>query len=118
VGGFLTDEDDARIWLNEEDEARIICVEANLIERSINCWYFRGLPLTVLNKMMEEGLADPAERQDDSPPIREIVDWLQNHPLFTVHGYIKVGGLQRKISIEGVEHKGPLDAREKNDFRG
>jgi hypothetical protein len=117
VDGFSTDEDDARIWLNEEDEARIRFVAAYLMGRDVNCWYFRGLPLTILKKMMDEGLAAPAERQNDSPAIGEIVEWLQDHPSFTVHGYIKVGRDDRKISVEGVEHKGPLEAHEKNSFK-
>jgi len=68
---------------------------------------YEGLELDTLRELVEKGYADPMDRQNSAPNIKEFIELMQANPGLTAHGYVV--SRQRddaRISIEGVE--GPL----------
>lgn len=72
--------------------------------------YFKGLNHKVLKILLDEKFADPNERQNESPTIKEFYDFMVKYPEFTAHGYATTlerykwegeGGY--RITIEGLE---------------
>lgn len=62
----------------------------------------------LLEKLVEEGYADPEERQNDSPTIQEWLDFIEENPALlnkiSFHGYIvHKDRTDRRISIEGIQ---------------
>lgn len=65
---------------------------------------FDNMPADILQKMVDLRFADPDERQNDSPSIGEILEFLKENPNFTAFGYaVTVERPDYRISIEGVE---------------
>lgn len=72
---------------------------------------FENLTADTLQKLVSLRFANPAEQQNESPSIGEILDFLEKNPDFTAHGYaVTVGRDDYRISIEGVEgHSNDFD---------
>jgi hypothetical protein len=73
-------------------------------ERDYEC--FPPLSVENLGWLIDEKFADPDERQNKSPAIREFYDFMVKHPEYKAIGYAI--GLKRndyRVSIEGLEGK-------------
>ena len=69
--------------------------------------YFNGLTAATLRKLIDEKFADPEECQNSSPSIQEFLDFMEEHPGFTAHGYaVTLKREDYRVSIEGIEGKG------------
>ena len=68
----------------------------------------------LLEKLVEEGYADPEERQNDSPSIEEWLTFIEENPTLenkiSFHGYVvhKDRG-DRRISVEGIQASPQLE---------
>ena len=72
-----------------------------------------SLTLTHLRELEAGGYLSPGETQNDSPTVREFMEWMEAHPHPTLvaHGYL--ASRERgdcRISIEGLAHDSPDDA--------
>ena len=66
--------------------------------------HFNGLNYKSLCILIGTGFADPEERQNESPSIREIAAFMMKYPAFTAHGYtVSFDRDDYRISIEGVD---------------
>ena len=91
--------------LNKDDALRqkIMGFTANY-EGGI-CRFYR-MPLDTLNSLVENGLADLDDRQNESPSIREYLGLLRKHPSepAALHGYLVSPDRDDcRITIEGLE---------------
>lgn len=69
--------------------------------------YFSDVPLSVLQTLLDERFADPADRHEDAPTINEIRAFMTLHSGFTCHGYfVDVDRSDYRVSIEGVRFDG------------
>jgi hypothetical protein len=89
-----------------------------------NCWdsgwcggirRYEYLSPELLEKLVEEGYADPEECQNDSPTIQEWLDFIKENPTLSnkisFHGYIvHKDRTDRRISIEGIQSSPILES--------
>jgi hypothetical protein len=77
---------------------------------------FQGATGADLLAILEGGMADPDDTQNDAPSYREFVDWLLANPKFRAHGYVVTERRPDcRVSIEGVEG-GPVTPKEMAAF--
>jgi hypothetical protein len=78
--------------------------------------HFEGLPAPVLRKLIEEQFANPEDCQNCSPTIQEFLDFMEEHPGFTAHGYaVELRRSDYRISIEGLRGKN-IKREDADDF--
>jgi hypothetical protein len=67
-----------------------------------------GLPLRVMDQLVEEGFVDLDERQNNSPTIREFMEFARRFPdEITFHGYaVTAARKDYRLSVEGVDFVG------------
>lgn len=75
---------------------------------------FTSLTLARLNELINMKFADPADKQNDAPSIREIQEFMEKHPHFTAHGYAK--RRDYRMAIEGVSLQREPTKEEVLDF--
>ena len=67
---------------------------------------FKGMSITAAEALIAHGFLDPEETQNDSPTVREFIDFAKEHldANFTFHGYV-VGPERNdcRVSFEGIE---------------
>jgi len=74
--------------------------------------YYAGLTASGLELLIEKGFADPEERQNSAPSIKEFLEFLKAHPRFGAHGYIVTPERgDYRVSVEGVSATG-CDAKD------
>lgn len=65
---------------------------------------FDGVTAETLQKLVDLKFADPDEYQNEAPSVGEILDFLNENPDFTAHGYaVTVRRDDYRIILEGVE---------------
>lgn len=70
-----------------------------------------------LNKLLNLGLADPDEQQNEAPTTKEISNFLNNHQNFWAHGYVVSPERDDyRVSLEGVECGSDYDLSDVQDF--
>jgi hypothetical protein len=81
--------------------------------------YYKLMPVEVLKKLIELDFADPEERQNCSPSIMSIVEFMERWPNFVfAHGYaVSDQRDDYRISVEGVEGIIPKGMDSDADFR-
>ena len=68
---------------------------------------FSGVPLSVLQTLLNERFADPDESHNSAPTIDEIRAFMTCWPRVTCHGYfVHIDRDDYRVSIEGVDYKG------------
>ena len=71
-----------------------------------NTKHFEGMSICTAEALIAQGFIDPEETQNDSPTVREFIDFAKNHldADFTFHGYA-VGPEREdcRVSFEGIE---------------
>jgi len=67
------------------------------------------MSLDTLKQLEAAALLDPEETQNDSPSIREFMEFMRIHPGVTAHGYT-IGGnrTDARVSIEGLHYSGVM----------
>lgn len=67
---------------------------------------FKGMPIGTAEALIAQGFLDPEETQNDSPTVRELIDFAKDHldANFKFHGYV-VGPEREdcRVSFEGIE---------------
>lgn len=67
---------------------------------------FKDMPISTAEILIKLGFLDPEETQNDSPTVREFIDFAKDHldADFTFHGYV-VGPEREdcRVSFEGIE---------------
>lgn len=67
---------------------------------------FKGMGIVAAEALITQGFLDPEERQNDSPTVREFIDFAKDHldANFRFHGYV-VGPEREdcRVSIEGIQ---------------
>ena len=48
---------------------------------------FNNLDATTLGKLLDEGFANPRERQNEAPSIKRIYNFMRQYPEYRAHGY-------------------------------
>jgi hypothetical protein len=77
---------------------------------------FEGMPVTVLKQLVKLKFADPEETQNESPSIKEFIEFMEANLECTAHGYIichKRGDY--RVSVEGIEQR-PSDLASRRNF--
>lgn len=70
-----------------------------------------------LNKLLDIGLADPDEQQNEAPTTKEISNFLNDHQNFWAHGYVVSPERgDYRVSLEGVECGSDYDLSDVQDF--
>lgn len=70
-----------------------------------------------LNKLLDLGLADPDEQQNEAPTTKEIAKFLNDHQNFWAHGYVVSPERDDyRVSLEGVECGSDYDLSDVQDF--
>ena len=79
---------------------------------------FTALDVNTLGKHIDEGFADPRERQNEAPSIKRIYSFMRQYPEYRAHGYaVEAERPDYRISLEGVEKQGGYaDRKELSDF--
>ena len=68
-----------------------------------------SISLDTLHKLVREGLLDPEGTQNDSPTVREFMEFMETYPQVVANGYaIGAGRTDARISIEGLRSSGPM----------
>lgn len=71
---------------------------------------FDGMTVDTLKKLVELKFADPDERQNDSPKIREFIEFMENHKGYTVNGYaVALHREDYRVSVDAIQHTGKLE---------
>ena len=67
---------------------------------------FDGVTAETLQKLVDLKFADPNEQQNEAPTIEQFLEFLNDNPDFTAHGYaVTIKRDDYRISIEGVVGK-------------
>lgn len=70
---------------------------------------FNGADVGVVRKLVQMGEMSLEDTQNDSPTVGEFIEWMDNHPGFTVAGYIVAGARDdRRVSIESIHYSGEV----------
>ena len=70
-----------------------------------------------LNRLLDIGLADPDEQQNEAPTTKEISKFLNDHQNFWAHGYVVSPERDDyRVSLEGVECGSDYDLSDVQDF--
>ena len=73
---------------------------------------FTDLDVNTLGKLIDEGFADPCERQNEAPSIKRIYNFMRQYPEYKAHGYVvEAERPDYRISIEGVEKQDGFENR-------
>lgn len=77
--------------------------------------YFQGISMDMLRQLMAEGFLNPFERQNDSPTVKEMMDFCAGEDNWIFHGYtVSPERIDYRVSIEGFEARTePLPFRKK-----
>lgn len=79
--------------------------------------YFQGVSMDMLRHLIAEGFLDPYERQNNSPTVKEMMDFCagDDEDNWIFHGYtVSPGRIDFRVSIEGFEARAePLSFRKK-----
>jgi hypothetical protein len=68
---------------------------------------FNKLTLEQLNELKLMKVLDPKEQQNDSPTIKEFMDFMKDHPGVTAHGYVISEDREDcRVSLEGIAYEG------------
>lgn len=68
------------------------------------CRRFDGVNYDDCVELLNLGVIDPEDQQNEAPPVEDIVKFLKNHPNFKAHGYaISPKRDDYRVSFEGVE---------------
>lgn len=71
--------------------------------------YFQDVPVEVVAQLLDERYLNPAERQNDSPTVKEFFAFMQRHPGVLAHGYaIGIVREDYRVSIEGISFRGAV----------
>lgn len=67
---------------------------------------FEGLGADILSTLIAKGYADPEDRQNEGPPIKEFLEFMLKYPQYKAHGYaVSFSRTDHRVSIEGLECK-------------
>ncbi len=67
-------------------------------------YHFKEMNVDTLKALLDEHFADPEEQQNDAPCIKDIYDFMVDHPGFTAYGYVvSPERHDYRVSIEGVD---------------
>jgi hypothetical protein len=78
---------------------------------------FTDLTCEQLGLLVEEGIADPEEAQNEAPTTREFYEYMQAHPALRAHGYVVAFDRSDcRLTIEGLECQETLPPAEQLDF--
>ena len=78
---------------------------------------FRELSKEDYDGLLSLGVIDPMDRQNDAPPINEIMAFIEEHPNFYAHGYaVSPKRDDYRVSLEGVECDGEYSLEDVIDF--
>ena len=65
---------------------------------------FYHLPCSILENLVTEDFADPEETQNDSPTIREFIEFMKKYAGYTAHGYVVIDTRDDyRVSVEGID---------------
>ena len=79
--------------------------------------YFKDLTLDTLKSLKRENFLDASDAQNSSPTIQEFMEFMDEHPGFTAHGYAVIDSRSDyRVSIEGLEKDGDISRDDLVDF--
>ena len=66
--------------------------------------YIRDVPASIIRELLNKGLADPEDQQNYAPTLNEICRFCEQHPEFTIHGYVVSRERDdARVTAEGIE---------------
>jgi len=103
--------DNALIELNDD----LFCSEKPVYGGGIAL--FSYLSRESLEKLIAEGFANPENNQNISPTLGKFLNFIKEHPNFTVNGYaVEAERDDCRVTITGLEYKGKYSEEEKKAF--
>lgn len=81
--------------------------------------YFQGISMDMLRQLIAEGFLNPFERQNDSPTVKEMMDFCagEDEDNWIFHGYtVSPERIDYRVSIEGFEARTEPLAFRKKEF--
>ena len=81
--------------------------------------YFQGISMDMLRQLIAEGFLNPFERQNDSPTVKEMMDFCagEDEDNWIFHGYtISPERIDYRVSIEGFEARTEPSSLRKKEF--
>jgi hypothetical protein len=78
--------------------------------------HFEDLPVKVLKQLVKLKFADPEETQNNSPSIKEFIEYMEANPDCAAHGYIICHSRHDyRVSVEGITQV-PTDLASRRNF--
>ena len=75
--------------------------------------YFKGMSGGTLRYLVTNKFTSMQERQNASPTIEELLDFLERHPGYTAHGYaVSIDRGDYRVTVEGLAKKEPEQDRD------
>jgi hypothetical protein len=89
--------------LNQDDDRRAALLGVDTKDESLGIKRFGDIDLDRLRALVDEGFANPASTQNDSPAIGQFLAMLTEHPELRVGGYaVPITRADYRVSIDGV----------------
>lgn len=74
---------------------------------------FNNLSCFTLEKLVAKDFANPEETQNESPTIREFIEFMKKYAGYTAHGYVVIDTRDDyRVSVEGIDKGGDADSIE------
>lgn len=88
-----------------EKRDKLIFGEANIEKYKWGgIYHFEKMDVDTLKALLDEKFADPEGQQNCAPCIKDIYDFMVDHPNFVAHGYaVSPERDDYRVSIEGVD---------------
>ena len=75
-----------------------------------NCKNYNNMSAKTLQKLVDEGFADPRDKQNNAPTLGEFLEFMKTHPDYKAHGYaIENTRKDYRVTVEGLEKNGHED---------
>lgn len=72
--------------------------------------HYENMDVETLKQLIEKGYADPNDRQNCAPCIKDFVALMEKYPTLKAHGYVvERERNDARISVEGVEGECPSE---------
>lgn len=99
--------------LNWEERDTIIFGESNLLAYAGGVRHFNGLTLEQLDQLLKKRYILPDERQNNSPTVQEICEFMKRYTGYTAIGYaVSPQREDCRVTLEGIEKPFPITNEE------
>lgn len=89
--------------LNQDDDRRAALLGVDTKDESLGIVRFDGIDRATLRALVDEGFANPATNQNESPAIGDFLAMLEEHPELRVGGYtVPQSRADYRVSVDSI----------------